>query len=85
MLHPGEIRSKSDGDIHFISGSQLANLYRVRRDVDRVVEYDRRNPTHDENWQLAHGEVWLHLYPSRAGEYRDIHWADDYQVIPPKK
>lgn len=29
VLHPGYIRSRSDGDIHYIGAGQLANLYGV--------------------------------------------------------
>lgn len=29
FIYPGEVRSKSDGDIHYINGEQLIRLYNL--------------------------------------------------------
>ncbi len=80
MLHPNFVISKSDGDKHFIGASQLARLYGVLP-TDDVRTYDPKNPMNDER-RPENANV-IHLYPNREGEYRDIHWADDYEVIRP--
>ena len=84
MLHPGEIRSKSDGDRHYISALQLIRLYRVLP-TDHVMTFDIKNPTHDREWQLYHKIKCIHLYPLRSGEYYDVHEYDDVEVQKPLK
>lgn len=78
ILHPGPVRSKYDGDKHFISSSQLMNLYGVLP-TDIVITYDpKRNYIPEDRKQV---ERWIDLYPSYQGDYRDIHELDRYQPI----
>lgn len=57
-IHPGEITSKNDGDVHYISEKQLIRLYQV-------------NPNDCINWKDAEGkyEDYIHLYPNYDGNY----------------
>jgi len=58
-LHPGYITSKNDGDEHYISVGQLAQLYELK-------------PTEYIIWREFHGSYWndyVHLYPSYEGNY----------------
>jgi len=57
-LHPGEIKSKIDGDIYYISSGQLIRLYQVK-------------PNECILWENAEKEYkeYIHLYPSYEGNY----------------
>ena len=83
-LHPNEVVSRSDGEIHFIGGAQLCSLYKVLP-TDDVVTFDRRNPTHTKEWERDHGISRIHLYPRYEGDYYDIHEYDDIEPIKNKK
>ena len=41
IICPGEVRSKSDGDIHYISGQELIRLYRLDPRECYILDYDR--------------------------------------------
>lgn len=59
VLHPGTVRSKSDGDKHFVGAGQLANLYRVN--MSDCVVYSK-------GMRLdVPGDI--HLYPRHGGNY----------------
>lgn len=65
VLHPGPVRSKTDGDVHHISASQLIMLYRVNpRDC---VVYPEGDAFRQRFWQDQPGDV--HLYPRTSGNY----------------
>lgn len=83
MLHPGEVRSKADGDIHFIGAQQLIYLYNVLN-TDKVVTYNERNPTHSKEFLENSPIRYIHLYPRNDGNYEDIHRLDQYEPIRPK-
>lgn len=72
MLHPGKVRSISDGDIHDIGVSQLIELYKIRP-TDGVVVFDQSNPTHTQEYEVRHSIGRVHLYPKEDGAYFDIH------------
>jgi len=60
VLHPGEVRSVFDGDWHFISAGQLANLYGLKRGT----------------WVPYKGDGYkysglIHLYPREEGDYKE--------------
>lgn len=61
FLHPGYVKSKNDGDVHFITAKQLATLYCV--DINKchvVYEGDPAIiPQYDDR----------HLYPRYDGDY----------------
>jgi hypothetical protein len=59
VLHPGYIRSKHDGDEHFIGGPRLARLYGV--DIRDCVYGDTR--------RYAPRQGDIHLRPRYDGNY----------------
>lgn len=61
ILHPGHVRSRADGDWHYIGVQQLLHLYRVPRDAIVVVAGDL-------GFRDAPGDV--HLHPRSSGNYR---------------
>jgi len=75
FLHPGEVVSKSDGDVHFISAPQLAQLYHVlpTDEVHVVTENNNKIIEMLERFAAQEALEWLHLYPSYEGNYYDIH------------
>jgi hypothetical protein len=60
-IHPGWIRSKSDGDEHYVGIAQLASLYELSPSEYVVwTDHDNRGRT----WR-----DYVHLYPSYEGNY----------------
>jgi len=61
VLHPGEVRSKCDGNWHYISLAQLASLYGLKPGT--WIRYDPRTdyPSH-----------LVHLYPLTNGHYKQF-------------
>lgn len=62
ILHPDHVRSKNDGDLHYIGAAQLARLYGVKMSeclIAGTPEEVHRSPT---------TEV-VHLYPREDGSY----------------
>ena len=65
LVFPGLVRSESEGDFHYISASQLINLYRVRsmdckivtseNDVKGIdwLKYTILRPRTDGNYNLS--------------------------------
>lgn len=84
FLHPGEVRSRKDGDRHFISGIELIRLYGVLP-TDEIKTFDRRDVTHSEEYQKMRGIYAFHLYPDAEGKYENIHQFDEKGIIIPKK
>ena len=66
-LHPGNIFSANDGDIHFISSRQLSLLYGVP--LSECIVWDERRP---ETFQGRRQEDYIHLYPRSDGKYRRL-------------
>lgn len=66
FLHPGEVKSKNDGDIHFISAQQLARLYGVNYKECHVIYQDR--PETSRGVVARHDDV--HLFPRYDGNYK---------------
>lgn len=58
VLHPGYIRSKHDGDRHYITAKDLARLYKVNM-CDCIVYYDG----------YIDSSTDIHLYPKYDGNY----------------
>jgi len=70
ILCPDFVRSKSDGDRHFISASMLARLYGVLpTDIVRVKNSSKPEMPQD---QMLH-EGWVELWPRYEGDYYNIH------------
>lgn len=61
-LFPGYVKSKSDGDIHFISAGKLAKLYGVRLSECEIFYADDQKPR-----RFADGLI--KLYPRYDGKY----------------
>jgi hypothetical protein len=60
IIHPGIMESKSDGDLHYISTSQLIKLYKLKYGTFRISR-DERFEYYQEND--------IHLYPNYSGNY----------------
>ena len=59
FLHPGYIRSKNDGETHYISARQLAKLYNVNFKECIISSNNEIVSTKDQ----------LHLFPLYHGDY----------------
>lgn len=79
ILCPDLVRSKHDGDRHFLSASQLAHLYGVLP-TDIVKTYDGRK--HAIPYDQQQREGWIELWPRKEGDYYNIHEHDEHDVIP---
>jgi len=63
VLHPSKVRSREDGNLHFIDAPQLAGLWGVKLGQCAVVlESEVHSP-----WLRREGVV--HLYPDASGVY----------------
>jgi hypothetical protein len=60
VIHPGDILSKNDRDIHFISAGQLMDLYGLDPKQCVVFQDHTRYEPDD-----------IHLYPRFDGDYRE--------------
>lgn len=69
ILHPGYIYSQNDGDRHYISARQLAELYRLPRRswIDGSSDSVRGLDLND----------FVHLYPRVDGNYEYIEGNED--------
>jgi len=68
-LHPGYVRSKFDGDEHFITAGQLAHLHGVPMQECVVVPWD--DPRENSLKGFKRDDL-VHLYPSYHGNYRRL-------------
>lgn len=66
IIHPGWIRSKNDGDIHWISGAMLMRLYRVFSHESVIVD-EKNFPGSEASYRERPGDI--HLYPNYYGNY----------------
>ena len=59
VVHPGYVRSRSDGDLHYITYMRLINLFKVdpKLCVRFIEELHRPQP------------LDTHLYPKYSGDY----------------
>ena len=63
FLHPLTIKSKNDGDYHYISSMRLAELYGIELSRCYVI-------MHDVDLKILGKENEdIHLYPSYSGNY----------------
>jgi hypothetical protein len=65
VLFPGEVRSKTDGDIHYITAPELARLYGVDYKKCKVVYRDKESSIRGYRPQM--GDVAL--LPKSNGDY----------------
>lgn len=61
VLHPGFVRSKNDGQRHYIGAQDLARLYKVP--VGAILVVVRPN----NGFQAQKGDI--HLHPKADGDY----------------
>ena len=64
-LHPGYIYSRKDGQRHFVSMSQLVDLYQLR--IDEVTMWDSEKP---ESFLAKKWGDYIHLFPREDGNYK---------------
>lgn len=62
IIHPGYVRSRNDGERHFISASQLTRLYGLNWLADHCVN------ANEPGYVASPNDV--HLYPQYDGNYR---------------
>lgn len=62
FVYPGEVKSISDGDIHYISGEQLIRLYDVNPSECKII----LKPEDERGYDLT---SVLCLYPRQDGNY----------------
>lgn len=66
VLFPGEVRSKTDGDIHYITAPELARLYGVDYRKCKVVYRDKESSIR--GWYRPQPDD-VALYPKSNGDY----------------
>ena len=66
VIHPGEVKSKTDGDFHHISAEQLMELYKV--DPSECIVAGK-NPPSRAGQRLTELTDVRHLYPKYSGNY----------------
>ena len=64
-IHPGPVRSNSDGDWHYISAAKLAMLYKLN-----LLEYIVWDDSRPETFLGKRPDDYMHLWPREDGEYR---------------
>ena len=71
VLHPGEVSSKSDGQVHYISARALAHCYGLRLEECYVVEQTLFVSPRSISVKPYTGndEDYIHLYPRYQGDY----------------
>lgn len=67
VLHPGNVRSLHDKDVHFLSEQDLMELHGV--DPKDCVLYDLRNPFEAAGFKNQEGDI--HLFPRPDGKYKN--------------
>ena len=67
-LYPGPVRSRVDGDRHFVSALALARLYAVAL-ADCVVIQDADYRCPSRRSAVAHAASLIPLYPRADGRY----------------
>lgn len=63
MVHPGYVKSKNDGDIHWISGADLIRLYRLNPATTTVYTEGRMAGRDQADFD--------HYYPRFDGKYEE--------------
>lgn len=68
ILHPGFITSQTDGDMHYVSGSMLRELYDVPQDMFVIIIEDEVDSKGLKNDAVTD----IHLYPNDEGQYNSL-------------
>lgn len=73
LLCPGLVRSRSDGDVHYITGRHLAHLYGVPMEqcveLPDLLSFKSTLARHELLKRADRGEL-VSLYPRVNGDYR---------------
>lgn len=67
VLHPGNVKSTTDGQIHHIGYGQLAELYKVN--INKCISADNRGYKYSIKNTEKDKEL-IHLYPDGLGKYK---------------
>jgi len=62
ILHPGNIKSETDGDIHFVSADSLRRLYDLKPNYPVVINSSTTRYSDDD----------IHLYPQQRFEEYEL-------------
>lgn len=65
ILHPGYIKSKTDGEMHYIGAKELAHLYKV--DIHKCRICDFKTPESMAGFRSLPDDI--HCYPRYDGNY----------------
>lgn len=65
ILYPGNVKSSSDGDWHYVSTIDLANLYGVNIN-ECIVALCPKDTCG------LHGNDFIHLFPRSDGNYKKV-------------
>ncbi len=69
LLCPGLVRSRTDGDRHYVSARQLAHLYGVSMDECLVLPNDNEWASRMKSRYLLARTDLIHLMPRSNGDY----------------
>jgi hypothetical protein len=61
MVHPGKVRSRNDGDIHWVTGRDLIALYRLNPATTVIATPDNQTGLRQDDFD--------HYYPRVDGKY----------------
>ncbi len=62
LVFPGEVRSKTDGDIHHIGFARLCDLYDIS--MREAINYDTLQP-----FEQSRFNGLIRLFPRESGDY----------------
>lgn len=82
VLHPGEVISSSDSQVHNINAQTLAKLYGIPMELCIII--DIKNPEVNRGIrieELTYENGYLHLYPRSSGNYKFKDLEDKLSVI----
>jgi hypothetical protein len=71
-LHPGQVRSINDGQIHRVSARQLADLYGVPMSACTVFRLPKEWTNSDYTDEESRTSGLIHLHPRDDGKYERI-------------
>jgi hypothetical protein len=74
-LHPGDVKSITDGQTHRVSARQLADLYGVPMSACTVFRLPKEWDDSDYEWESSRTAGMIHLHPRDDGKYERIDHA----------
>lgn len=67
IIEPGYVKSQHDGEVHYITASQLAQLYGVNLNAPNVIVRNHMKPEQARGFRTQIGDVLL--TPRYDGDY----------------